>query len=436
MRLTALFAMALLVGCTSTTTSDTRCGNGNGCPAGLFCDSQSQTCRPDTPDLSVMDAGEAGDQGGLPDANPDQGPGCLTETECASGQACVSGRCGVCQTHGDCRSQVCDVYASSPSGSGVCVAESGVIYVDNRNGTCSGSHSGTRSDPVCTVAQGLALQTFSRNTIRILGSTQNYGPVTLSDSRARLFGPAGAGVSAVIGGDPTKDSLTIAGVSDVLVDGLTITTGRYGVYCFPAPNKLTLRRSRVEGAVNVGMYMGACSLAVDRSLFTGNRDGAMQIDSVPDYVITNNLIVRNTSAAYPAIRISGNSIGSFRFNTVADNITKSGAISLFGGINCGSLVDRELIDSIFVGNSQSGTTQFQNRCVAKNSVVGPSDSITSGIHLDAQFVAPATLDYRLIDNASNAASCIDKAQGTIATDYFGKQRPLGAASDIGAHELK
>jgi hypothetical protein len=387
-------------------------------------------------DLSVVDAESRNDLFGLSDGGADLARECTQENDCVTGQTCLLGTCGACQGHSDCQSQVCDVYAATARGNGRCLAETDVIYVDNRNGTCSGSHAGTRSDPVCTVAQGLALQTFSRNNIRVLPSTTSYGQVLLSDSRIKLFGPAGAGGTALLGGDPTKDSLTIAGVSDVIVDGFDITTGRFGVYCFPAPNKLTLRRSRVRDAVNVGMYIGGCSLVIDRSVFTANRDGAMQIDSVPDYVITNNMIVRNTSTAYPAIRISGNSVGSFRFNTVADNVTRSGAISLFGAINCGSLVDRDLVDSIFVGNSQSGTTQFQNRCVAKNSLVGPTDSITSGIHLDAQFVSPVALDYRLLDNVQNAASCVDKAQGTIATDYFGRVRPAGAAADIGAHELK
>lgn len=432
----APLCLGLLLGCSSSTTTETRCGEGSSCPPGMSCDSQRQTCRAESVDLSFADADGRADLSIPSDAGADLATECRQESDCTAGQTCLMGTCGACQGHSDCLSQVCDVYGTTARGSGRCVAESDVIYVDNRNGTCSGSHAGTRSDPVCTLAQGLVLQTFSRTSIRVFPSTTSYGPVLLSDSRAKLFGPAGVGGTALLGGDPTKDSLTIAGVSDVIVDGFDITTGRFGVYCFPAPNKLTLRRSRVRDAVNVGMYIGGCSLVIDRSIFTANRDGAMQIDSVPDYVLTNNMIVRNSSSAYPAIRISGNSVGSFRFNTVADNITKSGTISLFGAINCGSLVDRELVDSIFVGNSQSGTTQFQNRCVVKNSVVGASDSIASGIHLDAQFVSAVALDYRLLDGAQNAACCVDKAQGTIATDYFGRARPAGAAADIGAHELK
>src|SRR5580658_8900784 len=73
-----------------------------------------------------------------------------------------------CVQSSQCASQVC-------LQSGQCAAQGYAVYVDNHDGTCSGTHAGTQDDPVCTLADGLDLAAASANhTIFVAGSTAAY----------------------------------------------------------------------------------------------------------------------------------------------------------------------------------------------------------------------------------------------------------------------
>jgi hypothetical protein len=124
------------------------------------------------------------------------------------------------------------------------------------------------------------------------------------------------------------------------------------------------------------------------------------------------------------------STGKFAFNTIRTN----GNNTAVGGINCGSGANKLLTNSVFVGNSTGGTSQLMGNCQLTKVVVGVLDqTATQGaIKENPKFVGvEGTLD-------PTDTACIDKgdADATVTVDFFGSNRPLGNAPDIGYHEAK
>jgi hypothetical protein len=107
-----------------------------------------------------------------------------------------------------------------------------------------------------------------------------------------------------------------------------------------------------------------------------------------------------------------------------------------GGINCGSGANKLLTNSVFVGNSTGGTSQLMGKLSAHQSRRGSPRSDQPPKAQSKRIpkfvgVADGTLD-------PSDTACIDKgdADATVTVDFFGGNRPLGNAPDIGYHEAK
>ncbi|MCS6911739.1 MAG: hypothetical protein RMK29_00645 [Myxococcales bacterium] len=394
----------VLSGCFLVPTVPVECSARRPCPSGQACDPESSTC---------VDATEP------PLAEPEPP---LCERDCTP-----------CRVHADCPSLVCDVYLTTALG-GSCLPLSALVYVDNRDGACMpGGDGDSPATALCTLTEGLArASTTGRKALRVMASSRSYGPVVLADRGLTLYGPAGEGGRAQLGGAPGIDAVTVTPGAQVVVDGFDITRGEAGVSCTggDADTRVTLRRSRITAAADLGLLVNNCRLEVDRVLLSSNGKGALVTVGTRPYRITNSFIVRHRSTALPTVKMASSAPGTFRFNTVVDNSS-----TLAAAIDCSGQPLR-ISDSIVVRNQRVGGSQLQNGCQVSNTVVGPFD-LAPGSKLLPEFARVGDVDYGLSsDSHVNRQCCIDRAEATQGRDYFGTPRPVGPRADIGAHEVK
>lgn len=385
----------------------TECSISRPCPGLMRCDAETSRC------IELADLGAESDA----DRVDFQVPEC-------------SGNCLSCQLHSDCPSQVCDDYLRSGDG-GTCIAASEVVYVDNRGGTCTASGSGdSPTSALCTVGEALLrIDGVRKRTIRIGASPRDYGPLVIEGHDVAIFGPAGQNGRAQLQGNGTVDAVTVGGAAHVVIDGVDITRGKTGLLCQGSGStNLTLRRSSVTSCSDIGVLSSSCSLELDRVYIANNENGALVIGGSQSYLVTNSFMVRNHSLALPAIKLSATAQGTFRFNTIADNVSEVAA-----AIECSSF-GVTISDSIVFRNSLLGSSQLQN-CRLHTTAVGRSDS-APGIHEDPTFTSAGGIDYALDSSGMSNACCIDRTPTGVRTDYFGNLRPRGKGSDIGAHESR
>lgn len=406
---------ALLPGCFLVPTQAVECSARRPCEGGRLCDPETSTCVDPPPDL-----------GSAPE--PEPGP-----RECESD-------CEPCRSNAECPvSQLCDSYRSTQLG-GSCLRLAEVVYVDNRNGTCvPGTGTGdSPNSPLCALTEGLSRAiTTQRKAVRVAASTADYGPVLLSGRGLTVYGPAGEGGRARLGGTVGVDAVTVSQGADVTLDGFEIARGEAGVSCDgrDSDTRVRLRRMRIQGVSSIGVLVSNCRLEVDRTYLSGNGGGALQIAGAREYFITNSYIVRNNPTGQPAIKLGGTSpFYSFRFNTVADNMPRFAA-----AIDCGGRF-LKIEDSIVVANARVAGSQLQSGCVPRSTVVGPGDSVVgvpAAQRAQPRFVRVGDIEYGLgADDPMTKMCCIDESEDKVTTDYFGTHRPLGERSDIGAHEAR
>jgi hypothetical protein len=289
---------------------------------------------------------------------------------------------------------------------------------------------GTRAMPVCTIAQGLMKLTADKRAIRIMPA--EYDPVTIMITGAvTLYGSAGeGGATKITSRSDMADAVAVSGMSDVTLDGVELTGLRSGLACNGPTAKLTLRRSRVVEALQVGVSINECNnVVLDRTMVSGNRNGAIRFVKANGFAVTNSFIVDNRGTS--ALSIDVESQGKVRFSTIAGN-----RAPIAGALNCDA-ANCTLEDTIVFDNSLSMGSQFSapGALTLTSTVVGMADMTTG---MGAVKKNPALLpDYRLqADAPANNECCINQAQGTIDVDFFGTRRPLGGRPDIGAHEAR
>jgi hypothetical protein len=296
-------------------------------------------------------------------------------------------------------------------------------------------HQGTQADPVCNITEARARLGGEKVAIRLMPSAASYGALLIDSGMVSVYGPAGEGGEAQLGGDLNQDAIVVTG-GGLRLDGVRVK-GKTGLRCTGSVTSVEIRRSQVLDTSSVGMDVQGCSLVLDRVVIKGSRDGALALGAGASYSISNSFLVANSSLANAAIRISNNCKGSFRFNTVAGNVS-----SVAAGISCGQ-IPRTLEASIFAGNTAVGGSQLGGACALLDTVVGAADA-APGIRKDPEFIGPMAplSDYRLKDTPGNAACCIDQipaervAAPRIRMDYDGTPRPQRLRLDVGAHELR
>lgn len=409
-------------------------------PAAAICDPTTYTCRPcrgteDDARCRERDAqSPVCGAGGVCGVCAGTGESDLCAARDAKQPTCGAGKCGPCVQPADCQSGVCQ-----PDGS--CAKAADVVFVDNKNGTCSSgmSHAGTREDPLCEIQAGADRARMDRKPIvRIAGSRTPYAPVTVNATSTLdliLSGvPAGQDPVLVRGDGPGLTILGAASPVVVTAQGLDLSsTSGDAVLCDQrngtvAPT-LTLRASRLFEAKGAGLAATKCKVTVDGVRVLNNNNGGVRL-SASTYDVQNLMVYGNSRA--PAVTIDAAQAGSsFRFATIAYNVFFGTA----AGVDCGGQ-PVEIQHSIVASNVGSAS-QFRG-CKLTNVVTG-AEMISGGTQKTPEFVSAVDpLDLHLKNGPASRDCCIDKvpaASGLPVRDLDGTRRPQGAALDIGAHEV-
>ncbi len=339
--------------------------------------------------------------------------------------------CRVCAAHAECGSLVCN-------SDGSCAAQSDVAYVDNKNGTCTGTHTGTIGDPYCDIQ--IAIMMSGKSIVRAAGSTLAYGRLTIASGSITIVGPGGmTSPSVKVGGDLTNPAVSVSGSSTaVKLDGIEITgggAGQDGVVCSSTTvgPALTLFRTYVHNVPGRGLTTSKCVVTVDRTqIGPANGGGGMGITD-GTYAVTNSFIVANGTLG-PGVALSTGSTGTFRHNSVVNNLVAAG----IGGIDCGTGAMKTIENSIVFGNTKSGASQVTTTCSLAFVDIDETSAVSSNRNVAPDFVNAVTSDFHLNGKtANNNSCCIDQiASSPILYDYDGTARPQNVKWDIGAHELK
>lgn len=353
---------------------------------------------------------------------PQSAMGCSQESDCDAGLACIAGACQPCAAHGQCESDVCDRGAATPLGSGACVPEASVVYVDARapRPDCFAAD-GTRATPVCDFRTAVPLAVGARYAIRVAPGL--YFPFVLGGATISVFGPGDG--SAVVGEEDNSRAVGIASGSRVVFDGMDFGNAVLtGITC--DGSSLKVLHGTVRGD-SVGIRSTDCDLELDQVRVIGSNRSGLMLAGTGTYRITNSYF---SSGDRPPVVFSGSASGLFAFNTV----TGGGEIEP-GGIDCGT-TSRMIQDSIVLGRPAAGGAQTVGACSHERVVVGSGDTrsdpglIAIDPDLDPQ--------GRLLDTPADRACCIDRGAGDVPSldrDFFGTPRPQGPSNDIGAHEL-
>ncbi len=395
-----------------------------------------------------------------------------------------------CRKHSDCKSGLCDNYAT-PGSMGKCeplwfrVGSEGkrhVLYV-NADRCIGGAGDGSPERPYCKISQALTrieLDGYS-HPIRIMSSTSVYdGFVINSSSQSQL---------QIVGPDTETGTNDFQGVrvnSPIAIDGqrfpssgFVITT--YGINilnsvgaenairCTTVLNtvRMNLKRITIGSTVpqispiaGAAVFIKGCQFSMDRSAIINNSGRALFLQSedkngdastsfsISNSIIANNHLLKNESsidsvyACQSAVCLAG--AGSFRYNTIANNgVMKEDKM----GIRCGGGNTKLIENSIIINNPPDRGQQFDySSCSFSKVVVGsremPPSGTTGLITQDPQFAStPQKLpsDYQLATGDTVArdkatrTELISGEEDTQRWDFRGSVRPSDS-SDIGALE--
>lgn len=419
-----------LYGCLLIPVTETQCSDSRPCAAGYLCNRTSSTC---------VAASELSDAG-LADGGGDSAPGlpaCTVEAQCQSGQACRSGHCTPCIEHGDCDSGICEYLARDTPSLGVTACRKvNIIYVDNQElgSGCVSGDGQTLGSPLCTLDEGVARATTEGKVVRLQPRQLAYAAPTaaaLANKSVAVYGQRSLGGSG--GAQLASASGSAVSLSDknsnLLLDGVDIHSTAAGAIICTGGATLTVLRSYVHDSAGVGVSANACTLRIHRTAIARNSGGALDLQLLTGYRITNNILYRNGSklVANNAVYFFGCS-GTFAFNTVAFNQALSPAV---GGLACNGTSGMLLRNLIYYNAPGTGTSQLV-QCDGSTSVLSPDNPAGDPVFVSGQD------NYRLAAGVqTNIDCCVDRgdANQDLNVDYYGQPRTKGVRADVGAAEL-
>ncbi|HEY5926289.1 MAG TPA: right-handed parallel beta-helix repeat-containing protein [Kofleriaceae bacterium] len=320
--------------------------------------------------------------------------------------------CSACVTHDQCASQAC-----LPTGA--CGDDTNVAYV-----AASGGDTGdcTRNAP-CLKITNAALK--GKPYIKVM--TDLDEGVVLNSANVTIL----ADKSTSVRRTTTGAIFEIRGTSNVTIRGLTIreglgTTGHGIMVPFGEPVNLTLDGINVIGNSGTGVIVQGGTLAVSRSVVSGNSGGGAYVNAT--FNITNSLFVANGSGVSTTGGLFLTPMGNvtFKFNTVANNQATTGAIR---GINCTLAVTST--NTIVSGNDVSSGCSFEYS-LFDTGTIGGTNRIGDPKFKNVMPSNPLAANYFRIQSTSAAVDNADPAS-MMLTDIDGDAR--GNAPDIGADEL-
>lgn len=351
---------------------------------------------------------------------------CTEDTPICSG----AGKCLPCTAHEQCNGGPAPSGVCTPSGA--CAAVADVAYV---------SASGTDNDactaiaPCTKVSKALAANRpfvfFRTGTVMENVSVDGKTVAFLAAPDAKL---KGASTGAVI---EAKSASKLTVVDLEITEGLG--SAGHGILS-NGSSTLELRRAKLSKNSGIGVLSSGGNIKVSQSTFMENTGGGLSVEG-SIFEIVNNIFFRNGGMTSNLGGVSFSGISSpgnrFEFNTVTSNQGASGAI---GGVQCLVInMPLQLENSIVYGNIQSGVTNpdqvsISANCAWRYSLIGPK-AFPGGIEIlneDPQFQSAEDFNLKPTSPARDAAN----PTATLTIDFFGKPRPAGGRSDMGAIEVQ
>ena len=340
----------------------------------------------------------------------------------------ANGACRKCVLHTDCTSMVCN-------SDGTCESTSNILYVDNKNGTCTGLNQGSMADPICDINAAVTMIAGAKTIIRVLPSTAAYGPVAINNISVTIIGAGikGAGGTAIAGG--TNAGVNITGTPTVVLDGLDIKSSTTGG---ATPATLMIVRSFIHNVGGIGAnIVNKCNVTLNRDeIGPGNTGGGVSV-SAGTYTITNCFITGNGTGG-AGVTLASSATGMFVHNTVTANSTTVG----LAGIDCGSMATKAIENSIVWNNTKDPlalpSSQVGTKCVLTFVDINESNAGLGNSMTQPTFVDSPNNNYRLVKgDTNNGACCVDRIDtSSVLDDIDGTLRPVNLKWDIGAHEVK
>jgi hypothetical protein len=224
----------------------------------------------------------------------------------------------------------------------------------------------------------------------------------------------------------TGPVIDLHGTSAVAIDDLVIRDGLgntgHGINIATGESMVSLTLDHVAILDNggIGINAGDGQLTMERCNVSGNKNGGAVIAAA--MAIDNSLFVGNGSSTSIVGGVSltpRGSTNSFAFNTVADNISSSGSITV-RGINCPNPMT--INSTIVTGNAASPSCTLQYSLLAGDPKFKATDA-----------TSPLAPDYYRIGESSDAIDHADNS-ATMSVDIDGQLRE--GARDIGADEFQ
>jgi hypothetical protein len=419
-----------------------------------ICDSATLTCRACSMTSSGDDIGCKNRKPETPRCGPNGAcVACLNNADCAARDlrkpACQNYTCQPCTQSSDCQSNICAT-------DGSCVPSTQVLFVDNADGNCATAteHTGSEMDPFCEIGDAVREAVKNgRHFISVRPSTRPYLPVAIKE--------LADSVTLEITGITSSGSKTVQ-IQSISTPALWVAAGT------GKQTQVTLRRVEILGVstssavfcesgatlrlYNVRIWSGkdgvtatGCNLTIDGAYIYNNTTNGVYLNA-STFSITNTMLWANRETA---IALAPGNTGAIRFSTIYNN----GASTRIPGIDCGSSM--HTVESTILFNNErqmSGMKMLGPQvvgCTLKNVVTNDpgaqNDMISGARYVTAiDFVDPdglegiGSVNLRLKkDSAVNRDCCVDKAQPSgVDRDIDETRRPLGAAADIGAHEVQ
>jgi hypothetical protein len=220
--------------------------------------------------------------------------------------------------------------------------------------------------------------------------------------------------------------IDLHGTSNVAIDDLVIRDGLgntgHGINIAAGESMVSLTLDHVAVLDNGGIGVNAADgkLAMERCIVSGNKNGGAQVAAA--MAVENSLFVGNGSSTSIVGGVSLTPRGStntFSFNTVADNLSSSGSVSV-RGVNCP--VPMTVNSSIVTGNATSLNCTLEYSLVSGDPMFKATDA-----------TSPLSPDYYRIGATSDAIDHADNS-ATMSVDIDGQ--PREGARDIGADEFQ
>jgi len=267
---------------------------------------------------------------------------------------------------------------------------------------------------------GATLTRTSNGNILVIDGTSD---VKIYDLAINGASGSGAGVSLLNGGTQSLTLTRVAMSGNNGTGGAILATG----------GTLTVSEGTISGNTGVGISASG-TLTVSRSTISANNAGGVQMNADNVVTLTNNFVHHNgndVSSSFGAFSLRPAPGSKVQFNTIIDNKANMGTASA-GGVFCdvtGFVAEGNLVFAI---RGATTTVQTFGNCTYGNSFVMG----TAAADNTPQFVHPNTppFDYHL---TSSTPTTIRDAGGVCTgLDFDGDTRPVGAACDLGADEVR